>query len=106
MPDEPSPAVPPATIRVNRKRMLLTIKVALHHVSPSQIECNTSKTRIELTTTGRRRFALSRRYPNGTECDDAQTSASMQGHVLVVEMPITKLGARRSSERQPPLPSR
>ena len=52
--------------------MLAAIDIDISFAGP----CNTSKTRIELTTTGRRRFALSRRYPNGTECDDAQIGAA------------------------------
>jgi len=84
-------AVPPATFRCNRKRMVLVIRVALHHVGLSQIELHTSRTRIDLKTTGRRKFALCRNYPNGMECDDEATSAKMDGNMLRIEMPILKL---------------
>ena len=84
--------MPPATFRCNRKRMVLTIKVHLHHVAPSQIECSTSKTRIDLTTSCRRKFRLSRPYPNGMECDDDASVAKLEGHTLILELPITKLG--------------
>ena len=72
--------------------MTLTIKVQLHHVDPSQIDCNTSKTKIELSTRGRRKYRLSRPYPNGIECDDESTQATLKGNTLILELPITKLG--------------
>ena len=82
------PEAPPATFRCNPKKRILTIRVALHHVHPSQVDLHTSATRIKLSTRGRRQLSLVRGYPNGMTCDDAQTEARMDGHTLVVELPI------------------
>jgi len=83
--------VPPATFRCNRKRMVMIVRVTMHHVNPSQVSLTTTAKAIDLTTTGRRRFVLRRDFPRGIECDDTQTSAKMEGNTLVVELPITNL---------------
>eukprot|EP00965_Chrysotila_dentata_P253907 6211501-Pleurochrysis_carterae.AAC.3 len=57
----------------------------------AQVSLNTTKTRIELRTSGRRVYRLARDYPNGIECDDEQTVAKMNGNVLEIQLPITKL---------------
>ena len=100
-------AAPPATFRCNPKKRILTIRVALHHVHPSQVDLHTSATRIKLSTRGRRQLSLVRGYPNGMTCDDAQTKARMDGHTLVVELPIVELPQiggtpRGTAPRDPP----
>lgn len=85
---------PPTKFRCSRTRMMLTIRVTLHHVGAAQINLKTSRKKIELDTLrARRKFKLARMYPRGIECDDTQTSARLDGGALVVEMPITKLPA-------------
>ena len=71
--------------------MVLRCTCALHRVHLNQISLFTSPTRIELLTTGSRRYKLSRDYPCGIHCDDMHTSSWMEGNVLIVEMPITRL---------------
>lgn len=88
---EPEVPAPPTTFRCNRKRMVMIVRVTLHHVSPAQIHLETTPTGINLSTSGRRRYQMSRAYPRGIECDDTQTTANMEGNVLVIEMPITNL---------------
>ena len=44
--DDDVPA-PPTRFRCNRARMLLTIRVTLHHIAAAQINLRTTKTRIE-----------------------------------------------------------
>ena len=83
--------VPPATFRCNRKRMVMIVRVTMHHVNPSQVSLTTTAKAIDLTTSGRRRLVLRRDFPRGIECDDTQTSARMEGNTLVVELPITHL---------------
>ena len=83
---------PPCKFRCNRSRMMLTIRVTLHHVGADHINLKTSRKKIVLDTLkSRRKFKLSRAYPRGIECDDSQTSAKLERGALVVEMPITKL---------------
>ena len=85
---------PPTRFRCNRARMLLTIRVALHHIGAKQINLKTTPTRIELDTLkARRKFQMSRLYPRGIECDDTRTTARLETGALVVQMPITKLPA-------------
>ena len=83
--------VPPATFRCNRKRMVMIVRVTMHHVNPSQVSLTTTAKAIDLTTSGRRRLVLRRDFPRGIECDDTQTSARMEGNTLVVELPIIHL---------------
>jgi hypothetical protein len=47
--EEEIPA-PPCRFRCNRSRMLLTIRVTLHHISGPQINLKTSRKKIELDT--------------------------------------------------------
>ena len=83
---------PQCNFRCNRSRMMLTIRVTLHHVGADHINLKTSRKKIVLDTLkSRRKFKLSRAYPRGIECDDSQTSAKLERGALVVEMPITKL---------------
>jgi len=91
MASEDEASVPAAKFRCNRKKEVLTVCVALHHVSISQIDLHTSETRIKVSTKGRRKWRLDRAYPNGMKCDDTQTAARMEGNILIVEMPITHL---------------
>ena len=89
--EELTPA-PPTKFRCNRARMVLSIRVTLHHIAAAQINLATTPTTIKLDTLkARRKFKLHRVYPRGMECDDTQTTAKMEGDCLVVEMPITKL---------------
>ena len=83
--------VPPATFRCNRKRMVMIVRVTMHHANPSQVSLTTTAKAIDLTTSGRRRLVLRRDFPRGIECDATQTSARMEGNTLVVELPITHL---------------
>ena len=102
------PWEPPCQMRCNRKRMTLTIRVAVHHVNVSQLDLHTSKTTVKLSTKGARRpLKLVRKYPNGMTCDDSQTTAKVEGNILVVEMPIIHLpqivpGGQRQLEREAP----
>ena len=104
--------VPPATFRCNRKRMVMIVRVTMHHVNPSQVSLTTTPKAISLSTTGRRRFVLRREFPRGIECDDTQTNARMEGNTLVVELPITNLPSvlpHASGERkrqEPPAPEK
>ncbi|KAL1527990.1 hypothetical protein AB1Y20_009361 [Prymnesium parvum] len=85
---------PPTRFRCNRSRMILNIKITLHHISANQINLKTSRSKIELDTAqAHRKFFLSREYPRGIECDDSKTTARLEHGCLVVEMPITKLPA-------------
>lgn len=102
---EPEVPAPPTTFRCNRKRMVMIVRVTLHHVSPAQIKLETTPTAINLSTSGRRRYRLSREYPRGILCDDAQTTANMEGNVLVIEMPITKLPPVEPHGRSPAQPA-
>ena len=69
---DPGVQAPPCKFRCNRSRMVLTIRVTLHHVGPSHINLHTHKNRIDLDTLkSRRKFKLSRGYPRGMECDDS-----------------------------------
>ena len=96
---------PPTTFRCNRKRMVMIVRVTLHHVSPAQINLETTPKGINLSTSGRRRYSMSREYPRGIVCDDTQTTANMEGNVLVIEMPITKLPAVEPHGRTPAQPA-
>ena len=104
--------VPPATFRCNRKRMVMIVRVTMHHVNPSQVSLTTTPKAISLSTTGRRRFVLRRDFPRGIECDDSQTSARMEGNTLVVELPITNLpsvlphAATERKHQEPPAPEK
>uniref|UniRef100_A0A7S0QB65 SHSP domain-containing protein n=1 Tax=Coccolithus braarudii TaxID=221442 RepID=A0A7S0QB65_9EUKA len=103
----PQSLVAPAKFRCHRKRMILMIRVALHHVHPNQIQLKTTRTAIDLQTSGRRRYRLCREYPRGIECDDSRTTAEMDGHTLVIEMPILKLtpiGGASTPEPEPAAP--
>jgi ribosomal protein L12E/L44/L45/RPP1/RPP2 len=92
--EEPEYPAPPCRFKCNRSRMILTIQVQLPHVGPNQISLCTSKKKIELDTLqSRRKFKMSREYPRGIECEDAKTTARMEGGTLIIEMPITKLPA-------------
>ena len=93
-PEQPKYPAPPVKFRCARSRMLLTIRITLHHIGPKQINLNTTPTAIELDTLqAHRKFMLRRGYPRGIECDDSRTVARMEKGALVVEMPITKLPA-------------
>uniref|UniRef100_A0A7S2GDZ3 SHSP domain-containing protein n=1 Tax=Haptolina brevifila TaxID=156173 RepID=A0A7S2GDZ3_9EUKA len=92
MADTEGPPAPPTKFRCNRARMVLCIRVTLHHIAAAQINLTTTPTTIKLDTLqARRKFVMDRVYPRGVECDDTKTTAKMEGGVLVVEMPITKL---------------
>jgi len=102
--EEPTPA-PPTKFRCNRARMMLSIRVTLHHIAAAQINLTTTPTTIKLDTLkARRKFKLHRVYPRGVECDDTQTTAKMEGEMLVVEMPITKLPPIGEIEPAPAIP--
>ena len=91
MPAAASLPAPPMRFRCSRKRMLMSIRVTLHHVPPAHVDLTTTKTHISVDTSrSRRKFKVSRPYPRGIECDDAQTTARMETNgMLVVEMPIS-----------------
>jgi len=106
--DDMVPA-PPTRFRCNRSRMLLNIKVTLHHVGAGQINLKTSRSKIELDTMqAHRKYRLNRAYPRGIECDDSKTTARLEHGMLIVEMPINKLpsvvpnGAVDDPESEPP----
>ena len=94
--------VPPATFRCNKKKMILVVRIALHHVNPKQINLNTRKDHLELTTSGRRKYHLNKKYPREIEVDDSRTVARMEGNTLHIEMPVRSPPQRT---REPPLPS-
>jgi hypothetical protein len=92
MSDDEGPPAPPCRFRCNRSRMVLTIQITLHHVGADHINLETSKNTIKLDTLkSRRKFKMCRAYPRGIECDDSKTTAKLEGGLLNVEMPITKL---------------
>ena len=67
--DGPEFPAPQCKFRCNRSRMILSIRIALHHIGPPQINLRTSVNKIELDTLkARRKFKLCRTYPRGIEC--------------------------------------
>ena len=105
MPAAATLPAPPMRFRCSRKRMLMSIRVTLHHVPPAHVDLTTTKTHISVDTSrSRRKFKVSRPYPRGIECDDAQTTARMETNgMLVVEMPILSLPTIEPHQAERPL---
>ena len=81
--------VPPATFRCNRKRMVMIVRVTMHHVNPSQVSLTTTAKAIDLTTSGRRRLVLRRDFPRGV---DSRAS----GPLLVTVVTVVTVFERRT----------